>query len=637
MLQVAKRIVRFSSKSLLNNWSRHARIELKQTQCNFVKNQKFHTVTAIRQKESERDFLTRNTDPDTFGPPTLTETYEDLTEPGDIEEQERSNYQPSRYQQLSIKQYANIIKNHIRNKRIKEAIDVLEIRMIKEDRVKPENYIYNLLIGACGRLGYTKKAFQLYNRMKQRGLKVTGGTYTALFNACATSFWPEDGLLKANHLRDIMLQKGYEPNVTNYNAMIKAYGRCGDIMTAFQLVDEMREKKLNIDVITMNFLLQSCISDKKYGFRHALLLWHKMRNKKLIPDAFSFNLLLRCVRDCGLGDLETTESVIKQILADSLGENQKLLNDPQRSDPENIENSSSTEVSKDIEHQSTAPNLISRSPHLGSLVALGEVKKAEDRLLLLGGMTGFLEEMHTCNVTPDIKTFTELLEVIPSTVAAEKHLLRLMKQENVMSDIDFFNILIKKRSMRFDYAGAKDVLPMIHSAKLLPDIVTYGVMALGCQTQPEAEELLMVMKNNAIRLNSAILGAMLRQGCSKFNFKYIMYILDLSEWEQVKPNEQFVNHLLEFDKKCTVWMKRGTPYKEIRYFSRDFKYFQRKLVEWKKKQGLENKSREEILKQFRVNPYKQFRENQPEGFEEEKNPKMRHEKKLMRELKELRV
>jgi pentatricopeptide repeat domain-containing protein 1 len=46
-----------------------------------------------------------------------------------------------------------------------DAIDILETRMLKEDRVKPEHYIYNLIIGECGRLGYTKKAFQLYNQV----------------------------------------------------------------------------------------------------------------------------------------------------------------------------------------------------------------------------------------------------------------------------------------------------------------------------------------------------------------------------------------------------------------------------------------------------------------------------------------
>lgn len=52
----------------------------------------------------------------------------------------------------------------------------------------------------------------------------------------------------------------------------KAFGRSGDILTAFSLVDEMLKKKYKLKDETFNFLLQACISDKKVGFRHALLV-----------------------------------------------------------------------------------------------------------------------------------------------------------------------------------------------------------------------------------------------------------------------------------------------------------------------------------------------------------------------------
>jgi len=52
----------------------------------------------------------------------------------------------------------------------------------------------------------------------------------------------------------------------------KAFGRTGDLLTAFSLVDEMLSKKYKLKDETFNFLLQACISDKEAGFRHALLV-----------------------------------------------------------------------------------------------------------------------------------------------------------------------------------------------------------------------------------------------------------------------------------------------------------------------------------------------------------------------------
>lgn len=427
--------------------------------------QKPQSSTQLQFDRDEKRFLLSQNDPEVFGAQLGFVPHsqpDELDDPADITEEKFLENPPNKAQRLSTKQYADMIKDHLHNQRIKEAIDVLEVRMLQEDRVKPENYIFNLLIGACARFGYSKKAFGLYNRMKQRGLKVTGGTYTALFNACSTTPWLQDGLNKANHLREIMLEKGYEPNATNYNAMIKAYGRCGDIKTAFQLVDEMKIKKLPVNVDTFNFLLQACASDREFGFRHALLVWHKMHQRRMIPDVYSFNTILRCVRDCGIGDLITMEQVIQKILLDSrhtepatvsvnLEENMLIIKSSALQE-------SSTEVLmtiKEEESNADTPNLLSNLPHLGKMVALSEIKKPEDRLLLLGGISGFLREMELTKSEPDIKTFSELIEVIPPTNAAEKKIIAIIRRNGVKCDIDFFNMLIKKRSMRFDYVGAK--------------------------------------------------------------------------------------------------------------------------------------------------------------------------------------
>lgn len=456
----------------------------------------------IRDRE-DVSLLDAKQDPDTFGTLSPMVPSPEVPDEGDVKEEHFLQNLPARSQKLSTKEYADLIKGHLKNQRIKEAIDVLEVRM-KEDRVKPVNYLFNLLIGGCARVGYSKKAFQLYNKMKQHGLKVTGGTYTSLFNACANSPFLGDGLSKANRLREVMIEKGYEPNESNFNAMIKAYGRCGDLGTAFQLVDEMMAKRLNLQTDTFNFLLQACISDKEFGFRHALLVWHKMYRLNAVPDIYSFNLLLRCVRDCGCGDLEATEQVIEQIMYQSQSKPPHLEGSSR--EPALLENGAD-ESSNDIQlasinqeiQQEGAPNLLSRQPHLGSLISLGEIKKPEDRLLLLGGASSFLSEMEQLKIQPDIKTMTELLDTVPPTTSAEKQILSTVRRLGIRCDIDFFNILIKKRSMRFDYEAAREVLTMIRTARLDPDIVTYGVLALGCRTQEEARSLLKEMRDADIR------------------------------------------------------------------------------------------------------------------------------------------
>lgn len=437
---------------------------------------------------SEKELLLMQNDPDVFGTLSQSKPFVEGQEAaaedeGDIAESHRIESSPFRSQKLGTTEYANMIKKHFKYKRVKEAIDVLEVRMLKEDRVKPQNYIYNLLIGECGRLGYAQKAFQLYNRMKQRGLKITGGTYTALFNACANSPFPVDALEKANNLRKIMLQNGYVPNETNYNAMIKAYGRCNDINTAFELVDEMKGHKLLLKVDTFNFLLQACISEKEFGFRHALLVWHKMYNKRIKPDLYTFNLMLKCVEECGIGDLETMRGVIAQIISQNKAAEKNLKvcksdkqlleiqpkeeakqNETDEDKDEIVDDELATTTDTEISDvqialarptSGEAPNLLSKTPHLGSLVALKTVKLPEDRLLLLGGMDGFINEMDAAEVRPDIKTFTKMLNIIPSTRAAENKLIELVRKSSAPVDVDFFNMLIKKRSMRYDFEGAK--------------------------------------------------------------------------------------------------------------------------------------------------------------------------------------
>lgn len=102
----------------------------------------------IRDKPTDKVLVAQN-DPQSFG--TLNrQVAEHEADDGDIAVDEYYRTIPLRRDQLPQRKYEHMIKTFIRDKRLKEAIDVLEVRM-KEDRVKPDQYIYQLLIMELGR------------------------------------------------------------------------------------------------------------------------------------------------------------------------------------------------------------------------------------------------------------------------------------------------------------------------------------------------------------------------------------------------------------------------------------------------------------------------------------------------------
>lgn len=460
-------------------------------------------VKIIKPKQYRtEDNLVYLEDPDSFG--TLSKnsvgTGRDVLEDeDDIKEEKYVQNQPLPSQRLTTKQYADLIKQYIKHKRLKEAIDVLEVKMLKEDRVKPVNYIYNILIGACADVGYTKKAFKLYNEMKRRALKPTGDTYTCLFNACANSPWAAYGLKNAHHLKALMIEKGFEPNLTNYNAMIKAFGWCGDLPTAFKIVDEMMQKKIKIRVHTFNHLLHACISDKSNGLHHALIVWRKMLKMREKPNVYTFNLMLKCVKDCNLGTKEDIAELISSIqsLTPQLNssniqpnliesnilriEQQKqeltqselgtaATNDTLTVTSVNKENNLSSELSVTDKDNVTlefvnriakvetdtrkVPNLLSKFLNMEQVLALQEVHTLQDKFAVIGGQEDFFKEMQVYSVKPNVKTFTQMLPLLENNTEAENKLLNTMKTAGINADIDFYNMLIKKRCLRLDYDAA---------------------------------------------------------------------------------------------------------------------------------------------------------------------------------------
>jgi len=95
---------------------------------------------------------------------SLMESKEDIIDKGDEKEEEYLSFDP--IDRKSFKDFEREVEQLVlKDKRLKEALQLLEVTM-KQDKVKPSRDIYSMLIGACGKAGYSKKAFSLYNDVR---------------------------------------------------------------------------------------------------------------------------------------------------------------------------------------------------------------------------------------------------------------------------------------------------------------------------------------------------------------------------------------------------------------------------------------------------------------------------------------
>lgn len=498
----------------------------------------------------------------------------------------------------------------VKSNRLKEALKLFEVER-KADKVQPLRGMYSHLIGACGRAGYTKKAFTLYNDMKKRGWDPNPGTYTALFNACANSPWIEDGLQRATYLRIQLKDKNMLLNVKQYHSMIKAFGRCGELTAVFEILDEMASKGIAVKTETYNFVLQACITQKKDGFRAALLVWRRMRRLNIEPDLFSFNLMLRCARDCGIGTLATESPVHPNYLLESGSPNESITA------TEPVETRSILPVAGKIDSPvgaghdlmtvsqmpSSLPNFLARNVACRSLISLDQLDQPENRLALLGGVGGFFNQLRKDRVAPDIKTVTLLLETSASNLLQEKILIESADKMRVAFDVDFFNLLIKKRQYRREHAAAREVLNMLQTRKITPDVVTFGVLALGCFSMKEADALITDMDKNGFRMNIEVFGSLLKNAIVRHDCSYIINLMNRAIELELTLDEKALLSLAEFKSTVTSRMAKSDR-SETRHklydsprFRTDFRNFCFNYNRWLK----------ELKVSLKPHPWEQYR------------------------------
>lgn len=206
------------------------------------------------------------------------------------------------------------------------------------------------------------------------------------------------------------------------------------------------------------------------------------------PDGQNYDILLRAVRDCGIGDPALASNLLlrgreesaskrgqrsrpiegtcrpgpldvdafeRRVLSDVASDLSRLTLRSDSTHTQLIPASPPTRALTSASESAPLPNLLDPSTCRSDVVALATTSAASDRLALIGNLDGFLSKMSHDGVKPSVKTLTLLAEVTEPSSQSVRTLIDVADQGGVKLDAGFFNTLIRKAAKAGDVQGVE--------------------------------------------------------------------------------------------------------------------------------------------------------------------------------------
>ncbi|KAJ7956291.1 Pentatricopeptide repeat-containing protein [Quillaja saponaria] len=167
-------------------------------------------------------------------------------------------------------------------KRTPKALEVL--KEMVERGLNPSLATYNLMLKGYFRAGQINEAWEFFLQMKKRKCDIDVVTYTTLVLCKKDSV--ENALLAFEE----MLMKGYVPNSTTYNVIIRGLCHAGDMERGMEFFEKMEADECEPNVQTYNVMIRYfCDSGE---IEKGLSLFEKMGNGTCLPNLDTYNILI---------------------------------------------------------------------------------------------------------------------------------------------------------------------------------------------------------------------------------------------------------------------------------------------------------------------------------------------------------
>ncbi|XP_015122421.1 uncharacterized protein LOC107044877 [Diachasma alloeum] len=137
----------------------------------------------------------------------------------------------------------------------------------------------------------------------------------------------------------------------------------------------------------------------------------------------------------------------------------------------------------------------------------------------------------------------------------------------------------------------QEVLDDIQRHNLVPDMITWGVLALGCQTLDDAKVLLDGLDATGHTLNPVIAGSLLGNACCTNKIAYILEILRIMSIHRIRPSKHIYTLLDKYKLKVedTLKYEQSAKLYGNEQFQQKFEVFKNRYEKFQQKFDREEK------------------------------------------------
>eukprot|EP00746_Dinoflagellata_sp_MGD_P077847 gnl/MRDRNA2_/MRDRNA2_31185_c0_seq2.p1 gnl/MRDRNA2_/MRDRNA2_31185_c0~~gnl/MRDRNA2_/MRDRNA2_31185_c0_seq2.p1 ORF type:complete len:619 (+),score=116.68 gnl/MRDRNA2_/MRDRNA2_31185_c0_seq2:164-2020(+) len=202
----------------------------------------------------------------------------------------------SNTEEHGVSSYNSAMFHCYKSNQPERALEVFQA--MRERGVKPDIITYNYLMNSYTRANNPRRAIEVYHSLVKQGIKPNVWTYNGLINAYVKSNQREEAI----KVLDTMQQHGIEPDAVSYTSLIGVAEKSGNPELALHCFEMMKKKGRNPDLVTYNILINA-VGLKGKNPERAMEVFHTMRANGIKPNVITYSALITVMEKCKVPQL----------------------------------------------------------------------------------------------------------------------------------------------------------------------------------------------------------------------------------------------------------------------------------------------------------------------------------------------